>query len=168
MPGKLPRSGEPRAGALGNDATELNEACLDRSEPMTGEPLPSFGMPKGERTISPVPSSCPLIEEGVTEMAGESPGVMRLGGADPSEDPAGPDKLLLSEGAANVLLPVLTLRPMLAANFWQSAKCSSQSSLASRESVCTVRISFLRMVIDMTLPWPPISDTRRCFPARGG
>ena len=76
--GKLPRSGEPKAATLGKDATELNEACLERSEPMTGEPVPSSGLKGAGAALAA--SSCPCVEEGVTEMAGDSAGVMRLGG----------------------------------------------------------------------------------------
>lgn len=100
--GKLPRSGELMAATLGKDATELKEACLDKSEPITGE-LAVSGL-KGAGAVAS--SSCPCVEEGVTEIAGESAGVVRLGAAPP----------LLLEGKDKLVPPVLTLSPRLAAN----------------------------------------------------
>lgn len=108
----LPRSGEPSAPTFGKDAIELKEACLDRSEPMTGE-LPPTGL-GGAGAISAA-SSCPCIEEGVIEMAGESAGVMRFAAAEPSE--ALERRLPLAKGAGKELPSVLTLRPRVAANF---------------------------------------------------
>ena len=113
IPGIL-KSGEPDGGTLGKDATEVKDACRARLDPVEecGEAIADGSIGGGGKPDDSLSS----VEEGVTEIAGDSAGVDRL----PLPDPApaeGPET-----GAGARLLPVLTLRPSVPANFWHSSK----------------------------------------------